>query len=131
MLYALIALTGILSFLGARSSFFPLKMAAGFGWWAFFVYWIGADIIEPSTPTHPIIMLTLLFLGIAFMLWAFQTRRGVVNVEVETSSAGAIKRIKKFMTANNEASKSSGGESASEYKLRVRHALNSGKKRKR
>jgi len=74
-LLAFIALAGVLSFLGARSSFWFLKVFAAFGWWAFAFYW---QLNPPSTITqgdsvHVIVFWILIIVGVGWFvypLWA-------------------------------------------------------------
>ena len=133
MLYALLTLCGILSFISIRSTFFPLKWAAGFAWIGAFVYWIQADLVPDGSPTDMVIMLTLFFLGIIFLFLGFLTRGRAIEVE-EHSGGGATgigSRITKYTTYEHSPSEQSGRESAEEYRVRVRHALGAGKKKGR
>lgn len=131
MLYALIAICGILSFLAVRSSYYPLKWAAGFGWWALLFYWIGADIVADGSPTDITVMLLLVMLGILFLLWGMAGRGGSVEVEDSYSSTGSlVNRIIKSTKTNN-IRQATNRESTLEYRDRVRKALASSKRKKR
>ena len=129
MLYALIALCGILSFMAVKSTYYPLKWAAGFSWWAFLFYWLTNPVpaIARGDPTDIAIMGILIFLGVLFLLWGMAGRKGksTATVEERYSSAGKlVDRIVKSTEHNHSnQSSSSDRESASEYKQKVRAAL--------
>ncbi len=127
MIYALLALCGILSLISAMSYYYPIKIAAGFSWWAFFVYWLSADIVVDGSPTDIIIMLVLMFLGVLFLLWGLSSRRGRVDVEEERIIGGKTQRVK-YNKANNP-KRSSGRETAEEYQQRAHRAVSKRKRR--
>lgn len=134
MLYALIALCGILSFISARNPYFPLKLAAGFSWWAFLFYWLSAEIVPRGTPTDIAIMGVLIMLGLMFMLWGVAGRKGSMDVEDEVSSTGGVTRRISRYTAPRETKQSSSLTNSSnlEYRQTVRKAARgSGKPRRR
>ncbi len=130
MLYALLALCGILSFIATRSSFFPLKLGTAFAWFALLVYWIGANLVPDGSPTDVAVMLVLTFFGLAFLLLGLTTIKKTVDVEEERMGGSVIRRIFKYSSNNNEPSPTAGRESANEYRTRVRQALAEGKKKK-
>jgi len=132
MLYALIALCGILSFLSVRSSFYPLKWLAGFSWWGLLFYWLTnpVDAIARGDPTDIAIIGILIMAGMLFMLWGMVGRKGTVDIQDEVSSSGnIISRIKKY-TAHKEEPKQ-GAESNLEYRNKVRKALHRGETRRK
>jgi len=129
MLYALIALGGILSFISARSSFFPLKMAAGFAWFGTFVYWLNADLLTDGTPEDTVVMLVLLIAGLLFLFWGIGSRKPASDIEETYSPTGKLvnRIIKSTRTSEPKQSSSTMSESTLEYRDKVRKALNRGK----
>lgn len=135
MLYALIALCGILSFLSIRNSFFPLKLIAGFSWWAFLFYWLTnpVDAIARGDPTDVAIMGILIMLGTLFLLWGLASRKPTSDVEETYSGTGRlINRIVKSTTKASQPQDTSliFGNNA-EYRNTVRKAARGGKTRRR
>lgn len=61
---------GILSFIGAKSSFYILKILAGIAWWALDFYWISSppSNIVKGSPVDQVIIMLLVIVGLAFML---------------------------------------------------------------
>jgi len=132
MLYALLAIAGIISWISARASYFPLKMAAGFAWFGVFAYWISANLVTDGTPTDVIVMLTLMFIGLIFLFWGISTRVPSKTVEEHYTSAGKlINRIIKSDRQEEPRKSSQFDESALEHRERVRKALNRGGRRRR
>ena len=89
MIYAFIALCGLLSFLAAyRSYFFPLKIAAGFSWLGFLIYWLTDPPIDKATPADTAMIMILIFMMVMFFLWAFLSRKTTVDVSVTRKRGG-------------------------------------------
>lgn len=131
MFYPLLAIAGILSFVSARSPYFPLKMAAGFSWFGVFLYWVGADLVVDGSGVDVAVMLTLAFVGLIFLFWAISTRSQQRQVEEHYSSAGKlIDRIVKSTRSAKEPDNTSRTESSLEYRDRVRKALHRNERRR-
>ena len=132
MLYALLAIAGIISFIGARNSYFPLKMAAGFSWFGIFLYWVNADLLVDGSGADVAVMLTLAFVGLIFLFWGVSTMSRKQQVEEHYSSAGKlIDRMVKSTRSAKESDSTPGTESNLEYRDRVRKALNRGERKRR
>ncbi len=134
MIYAIIALAGLMSFISVRSSFYPLKWAASFFWWALLLYWIEADILVDGGPADVAVMLGIVFVAMLFLLWGMAGRKGksVATVEERYSSTGKlVDKIVRTTRESHHNQHSSDRESASEYRERVKNALGRGKKRRR
>ena len=131
MFYPLLAIAGILSFVSARSPYFPLKMAAGFSWFGVFLYWVGADLVVDGSGVDVAVMLTLAFVGLIFLFWSISTRSQQRQVEEHYSSAGKlIDRIVKSTRSAKEPDNTSRTESSLEYRDRVRKALHRNERRR-
>jgi len=130
MFYGIIALCGILSFLGVRSNYYPLKWTAGFGWLALLLYWINADLLVDGSPADITITLLLIMLFLLFLLWGMAGRKGTFDVEDEISSTGSLVRriVRSTKQGNNNELAGKKGEGTLEYRNTVRKALNRGKK---
>jgi hypothetical protein len=74
-------LAGILSFIGAKSSFWILKVLAGLSWWGLDFYWMSSppsNIVKGSAVDQLMIAL-LIVVGLAFMLmpyWYTSSKNG-------------------------------------------------------
>ncbi len=128
MIYAIIALAGLMSFISVRSGFYPLKWAASFFWWALLLYWIDADILVDGDPADVAIMLGIVFVAMLFLLWGMAGRKGSVEVQDEVSSTGTIvRRILKYDKTRGKDSPPR-RETAAEYQIRIRSKLGRRKK---
>ena len=72
-LLAFLTFAGIVSFIGARSSFWLLKFLAGLAWWAGAMYWINnrPSTIAQGDPEDIAVIGLLFFVGLAFMLMPY------------------------------------------------------------
>jgi len=136
MLYAMIAICGVVSFLAVNSRYYPLKWVASFFWFGFLAYWMAnsGTYLTKGEPTDTIVMLTLIMIAMLFLLWGFTSRRGQVNVEDEVSNTGSItRRIQKYTTVKKGEPKQASTltESNLEYRDKVRKAARGGKTSKR
>ncbi len=69
--FMLVILVLGLSAIAARASYWVLKAFAGFTWWGLGIYWIYNPFTTAGSPPHIIILLVMLFGGIAMMLFPF------------------------------------------------------------
>lgn len=125
MLYVLLAICGIMSFLAIISRYFPLKLAASFFWLALLVFWFanGGDYVTRGDPTDTILTVAFIFPPIIFVLWGLSSRVGKVEVQDEVTSTGSlIRRIVKYNKSKGTATPQ-GRETAAEYKIRIRSKL--------
>jgi len=133
MLYALLALAGLLSLISARSSFYPLKLATSFAWFGALVYWIGADLVADTSPTDTVVMLTLLMLGLLFLFWGLAGRTGTRDVEVTRGSRGEITKLVEKLTTKKPQEKNTSLMYSNNLENRktVRRAAKSGQNKRR
>lgn len=123
MIYAIMALAGGMSLISARNSFYPLKWATSFFWWALLIYWIGADILADGDPADVAIMLGIVFVAMLFLLWGMAGRKGKIEVQDELSSTGTIvRRILKYDKSKGKPVEP-GRETAAEYQIKIRSKL--------
>ncbi len=124
---ALFAFGGILSYLALRSEFPALKMAAGFGWFAVFVYVKDnplGTMVEGSA-AHSALLLVLILVGAAMLLTAFGRN---VSKQRNIQSSGFFSSAGwkwKYGKDNDEVEGRTKAqrETADEYQARVRRAL--------
>ena len=124
-------LAGVISYLALRSNFAALKMAAGFGWFALWMYVKNnppAALVEGS-PTHTALLLVILLVGAAMLLTAMG---GVVNRQRNDEQGNSSFGDWKWRVGRDRAAygsqPSSGRETPEQYQLRVRAALRRNKK---
>ena len=124
---ALFLLGGILSYLALRSEFPALKMAAGFGWFAVFVYVKDTPLgtMVEGSPAHSALLLVLILAGAAMLLTAFGRN---VNRQRNVQSSGFLNSSGwkwKFGKDKDEVEGvvRSRPETAAEYQMRVHRAL--------
>lgn len=70
---SLIAVCAIITFAGAKTSYYVLKFLAGLSWMGLAAFWLANPFIAQGSPTDVIIIMTVLFMGLGCMLWAFWT----------------------------------------------------------
>ena len=132
MIYAIIALAGLMSFISARNTFYPLKWAASFFWWALLLYWIDADILVDGSPSDVAVMLGIVFVAMLFLLWGMAGRkgRGVSTIEERYDSVGKlVDKVVRSTTQSHPKQHNGGRETPAEYQTRVRSKLPRRKRR--
>ena len=134
MIMAIIALFlfgGVLSYLALRSNFPALKMAAGFAWFAVFIYVKGTPLgtMTEGSSAHSALLLVLILVGAAMLLTAIG---GTVNHQRNDEQGNSSFGDWKWRVGRDRAAygtqPSSGRETPEQYQLRVRAALRRNKK---
>lgn len=123
-----IAICGVLSVIAIFGHWFALKIAAGFGWLAFLVWWLTDPPVVKGTPSDVAVIGVLLFLGIIFLLWAFVSR-GTVDIDVELPSSFGGKVIK-YPKRVRRSELETPPDGLLDYKLTVRRAARPQKAKK-
>jgi len=131
MLYAIGALCLALSFISARNSFYPLKLLTSFAWFGLLTYWITADLLTDGDPADVIVMITIMMAAVLFLLWGVAGRQPASDIEESYSPTGRLLNRTVKTTRSSIPKQSSSKETVSEYRNKVRKALNTGKKRRR
>jgi hypothetical protein len=83
-LIALFLVCGILTYVGVRSSYYPLKFFAGVSWLFMMIYWLGnppSSIVVGST-THTVGMLIFIGMSLAMILMPFWYTKNKDGVEI-------------------------------------------------
>ncbi len=125
---ALFVFGGVLSYLALRSNFPALKMAAGFGWFAVWVYVKDNPIgtMTEGSSAHSAVLLVLILAGVAMMLTTFG---GNVNRQRPNAQNGGSFNFSGWKWGfgkdrdEYEGRHISRPETAAEYQMRVRAAL--------
>lgn len=125
---ALFVFGGILSFLALRSEFPALKMAAGFGWFAVWVYVKDNPLgtMTEGSSAHTALLLVLVLAGAAMLLTAFGKNVGRQrNIQQNGGSFNFSNWKWGFGKDKDEyeGRQRARPETAAEYQLRVRQAL--------
>ncbi len=66
---ALIAIAGILVFAGLKTTFYIIKILAGLAWIGLFAWWQISPFTTAGSPAHVIVLMVVLFAGIACFFW--------------------------------------------------------------
>ncbi len=65
----LLAICAVLTFIGAKNTFYIFKILAGIAWWGLGAYWAANPIDVAGSPAQTIALLVVFFAGIACYFW--------------------------------------------------------------
>ena len=85
MLFGFITLCLAMTYIASQTSYWILKVFAGFFWWGFAFYMVGNPLVD--TNLQNIVVILCIFTGLACLFWAFwYTSKKIDNgVEKENS----------------------------------------------
>src|SRR3972149_3316138 len=67
----LVGVCAMMTFVGAKSTYFIWKVLAGITWWGLGVWWIYSPFTTAGTPPHGIMVEVVFVAGIACFFWSF------------------------------------------------------------